>query len=134
MDGVAIMRQLFVENSALTVLVETTNIAAGPLPLNTSLPAIGLQSISVVDRNTLKPGAKRHVTERVQATVLAANYPQMRAVWRAMRRAGADQMPDVPGVSEVEVHTDGAGPDFMDDNTSIQQKSQDFRVSFNELT
>jgi hypothetical protein len=33
---------------------------------------------------------------------------------------------------QVTIHTDSAGPDFMDDSASIHMGSQDFMVGFNE--
>ena len=36
------------------------------------------------------------------------------------------------GSIEVTVHTDYAGPDFLDEETGIHMQTHDFRVSFNE--
>jgi len=48
------------------------------------------------------------------------------------RQAAADQMPTIDGLFDVTVHTDSAGPDFLDEETGIHMQAQDFRVSFNE--
>ena len=89
-------------------------------------------SISGIDRNILKPGSRRQVTERVQVSVLAATYPAAKALMRAARAATADQMPTVTGIENVVVHTDAAGPDFTDPETGIFIQTQDLRVSFLE--
>ena len=83
---------------------------------------------------TLEPPQDRAVTltERVQVTVLARTYPETKAILAAIRTAAADKMPQIDGLTDVTVHTDSAGPDFLDEDTGIHMQTQDFRVSFNE--
>ena len=133
MNGVIAVRILLVTDTGMTALVPPARIAAGMLPQGTDLPAISLMSVSSVDRNIPAPGPKRRVTERVQVTVLAATYRQVKAILAAIRRATADQMPTIDGLFDVTVHTDTAGPDFLDEDTGIHMQSQDLRVSFNEV-
>jgi hypothetical protein len=132
MNGVIAVRTLLVTDTGMTALVPEARIAAGMLPQGTDLPAISLMSVSSVDRNIPAPGPKRRVTERVQVTVLAATYRQVKAILAAVRKAAADQMPTIDGLFDVTVHTDTAGPDFLDEETGIHMQSQDLRVSFNE--
>ena len=132
MNGVIAVRSLLVADTGVTALVPVVRIAAGMLPQGTDLPAISLMSVSSVDRNVPAPGAKRRVTERVQVTVLARTYPEVKAILAAVRNAAADQMPAIDGLTDVTVHTDSAGPDFLDEETGIHMQTQDFRVSFNE--
>jgi hypothetical protein len=132
MNGVIAVRSLLVADTGLTALVPEARIAAGSLPQGTELPAISLMSVSSVDRNIPAPGPKRRVTERVQITVLARAYPETKAILAAIRTAAADQMPAIDGLTDVTVHTDSAGPDFLDEETGIHMQTQDFRVSFNE--
>ena len=132
MNGVIAVRSLLVADTGVTSLVPVARIAAGMLPQGTGLPAISLMSVSSVDRNVPAPGTKRRVTERVQVTVLARTYPETKAIVAAVRKAAADQMPAIDGLFDVTVHTDSAGPDFLDEETGIHMQTQDFRVSFNE--
>ena len=132
MNGVIAVRSLLVADTGMTALVPAARIVAGTIPQGTALPAISLMSVSSVDRNIPAPGPKRRVTERVQVTVLAASYPAAKTIIRAVRTAAADQMPAVDGLTDVAVHTDSAGPDFLDEATGIHMQTQDFRVSFNE--
>ena len=132
MNGVIAVRTLLVTDTGMTALVPEARIAAGMLPQGTDLPAISLMSVSSVDRNISAPGPKRRVTERVQVTVLAATYRQVKAILAAVRKAAADQMPTIDGLFDLTVHTDTAGPDFLDEETGIHMQSQDLRVSFNE--
>ncbi len=132
MNGVIAVRSLLVADTGVTSLVPVVRIAAGMLPQGTDLPAISLMSVSSIDRNVQAPGAKRRVTERVQVTVLVRTYPEVKAIIAAVRQAAADQMPTIDGLFDVTVHTDSAGPDFLDEETGIHMQTQDFRVSFNE--
>ena len=132
MNGVIAVRSLLVADTGVTALVPIARVAAGMLPQGTDLPAISLMSVSSIDRNVQAPGAKRRVTERVQVTVLARTYPEVKAIIAAVRQAAADQMPTIDGLFDVTVHTDSAGPDFLDEETGIHMQTQDFRVSFNE--
>ena len=132
MNGVIAVRTLLVTDTGLTALVPVARIAAGMLPQGTDLPAISLMSVSSVDRNVPAPGPKRRVTERVQVTVLARTYPETKAMLAAIRKAAADQMPTIDGLTDVTAHTDSAGPDFLYEETGIHRQTQDFRVSFNE--
>ncbi len=132
MNGVVAVRSILVADTGVTGPVPMARIAAGMLPQGTDLPAISLMSVSSVDRNVPAPGAKRRVTERVQVTVLARTYPEAKAIIAAVRQAAADQMPTIDGLFDVTVHTDSAGPDFLDEETGIHMQTHDFRVSFNE--
>ncbi|WP_374526738.1 DUF3168 domain-containing protein [Novosphingobium sp.] len=132
MNGVIAVRTLLVTDVGLTALVPAAQIVASTLPQGTSLPAIALMGVSSVDRNIPAPGPKRRVTERVQVTVLAASYPAAKTIIRAVRAAAADRMPAIDGLTDVTVHTESAGPDFLDEATGIHMQTQDFRVSFNE--
>lgn len=132
MNGVIVVRSLLVADTGVTALVPAVRIVAGMLPQGTSLPAMSLMSVSSTDRNIAVPGPNRRVSERVQVTVLSASYPAAKAIIRAVRAAAADQMPAIDGLTDVTVHTDSAGPDFLDEETGIHMQTQDFRVSFNE--
>lgn len=133
MTGVVAVRTVLIANAALTALVPPARIGAGVLPQDTALPAISLTSVSKVDRNIPAPGNYRHVSERVQVTVLARNYPEQLAVMAAVRGAAADQVnPVVSGLTAVTIHTEGAGPDIFSAEASIYQGEQDFRVTYTE--
>ena len=134
MNGVVAVRALLVAHAPLTGLVPIGQIVAGVVPQGSALPALSLMSVSSTDRNIIKAGAVRRVTERVQVTVLAATYPAAKAILKAVRQAAADRSPIIGGIAQVIVHTDSAGPDFLDEQTGIHIQAQDFRVSFNEAT
>lgn len=126
------MRAVLVADG-LGSLVTAAKMFAGPAPLGTALPFVMLESISKVDLNIPSPGDTRFVTERVQVSVIALNYPSQKAIIRAIRHAAADQLyPAVTGISGVTIHTDSAGPDFYDEDYSGWRGSQDFKVRYTE--
>jgi hypothetical protein len=133
MDGVAAVRSVLLADADLIALTPIERVIAGPLPLNAALPSLSLQSVSKVDRNIPAPGATRHVRERVQATVSASNYPQQKAILRAVRHAAADKLNHaVAGLQGVMIHTESAGPDFINEEASIWLGTQDFLVTYLE--
>lgn len=134
MDGVAVMRELLIGNADLLTLVDgaADRIVAGILAPGTDLDALAIERISAVDRNIMAPGANRRVTERVQVTALAKTYPGQKALLKAVKRAAADFVGSAAGLTDVTVHTDAAGPDFMDEQSSIYMGSQDFIVGYTE--
>lgn len=133
MDGVHAVRTVFIADAPLVALVVADSIHAGPLPLGARLPAIALTSVSTIDRNIPSPGPLRHVRERVQAMVHAKNYPEQKAIKRALRGAAADQVDvAVEGITDVTIHTEGGGPDFFDESASIWMGAQDFITTFSE--
>jgi hypothetical protein len=133
MDGVTAVRSVLVADADIIALVPAARIFAGPAPLGTALPFVMLESISILDRNILSPGSQRFVTERVQVTFVAQNYPQQKQLQRAVRHAAADKInPTVAGISGVTIHTDSAGPDFYDQDYAGWRGSQDFRTKYLE--
>ena len=133
MDGVGALRATLVADGALTALVPAGDIAAGPAEVGTTLPLVMLESVSTIDLNIPAPGTHRFVRERVQATVIAADYVNQKAVLRAVRKAAADTLyPAVAGISGVTIHTDSAGPDFYDADFAGWRGSQDFMVTYSE--
>jgi hypothetical protein len=134
MSGVMAVWKLLTASAALTAIVPKARIKAGELPLKTEVPAIGITTISEVDRHTVAQGATRHVTERVQVTIMGETYPQVKQIKRIVKNAGDAKMPVVTGISEVTVRADGAGPDFTDEDVKIPMQMQDFLVSYNEAT
>ena len=132
MNGVVAIRQLLVNDAALVAIVPAARIVSGPLTQGVALPAISITSISTLDRNISSPGATRFVTERVQVTGYHSSYPAKKALLAAVKKALADQAPVVAGIANVTVHTDTAGPDFMDEQARIYMGSHDFRVKYTE--
>lgn len=132
MKGVAAVRAVLKADATLTALVPASRIVGGMLPQGTNLPAISLDSLSVVDRPLPNPGADRFVRERVQATIHASNWDSAKAVKRAVRNAGDSKFPTVSGISNVTIHLAGSGPEIENEEASINLEFQDFSVTYSE--
>lgn len=133
-SGIDAVRTALIADATLIALVPAVRIGAGDLPQGVALPALSLTSISKVDRNIPNPGTYRYVTERIQVMIHAANYPSQKAVTSAVRGAAADKINlSVSGLLNVTIHTDGAGPDIMNEEASIYLGTQDFRVTYSEV-
>lgn len=130
MNGTAAVRSLLVNNAAVTALVPAGRIITGTLALDTALPAISLTDVSSVDQQTLDEPGERFTTDRVQITVLAANYPSLVNVLAKAKSAVDAKFPAIAGLTNVVVRTDGQGPYFTNDAASIHMRSQDVRVSY----
>lgn len=133
MNGVGAIYQLLAADTGVTDLVPVDRIVTGNLPQGVLLEAISITDVSGVDFSTIAPGTERFTTDRVQVTVLASNYESLVAVIKAVKSAGDAKRPTIAGIENVSVRTDGQGPYFTNEDGSIHQKSQDFRVSYNQL-
>ena len=134
MSAVKIITALLHAYAPLTALTTVGRIKAGVLPQGIALPAVSVTEVSSTDRNIISQGALRHVTSRMQVTVLAENYTDQKVLISHVRKACADQIGTIAGVSDVTIHTDSKGPDFNDPDAGFYMQSQDFMVSFNEST
>ncbi|KPH60354.1 DUF3168 domain-containing protein [Novosphingobium sp. ST904] len=132
MDGTAALVAVTTADARMTALVPAARIMAGVLPQGTLLPAISIMRVSSVTRKTLSKQSKTRVTQRVQATIHAATYDEQAAVQKMLVAVADATFPDVDGITEVTVHHDGGGPDFMDEPASLYLGTEDFRIAYNE--
>jgi hypothetical protein len=113
MNGAAVIGELLSGSPELLAIVPASRIKAGALPQGVTLPAVSVTSISGTDLNMLSSWrASAVVTERVQVTVLAANYRDKTTIIDLVRRACANKQGNFASVTEVSVLLDGTGPDF----------------------
>ena len=141
MSGVAVIRYLLANASAVTAVVPAARIMAGDLPLNTVMPAISIVQISSVPRNTVKMGeASVQHTERVQVSVLfkgpqgspaGAGYPGVRSLLKLVLAACPHTRGTVNGISVDSIVPDLEGPDLSDYATALYSGSRDFFVRWN---
>lgn len=131
-DGTTALWFLLKSNAGLTDTVPADRITSGVIPQGSTLPAIGLNHVSTVRRNGVKGGEDAYCVERVQVTVFAATYPNLRAVMALVRGAVSRKPGVVNGTKVDSILTDLEGPDFRDDEAGIYARSQDFIVNFNE--
>lgn len=133
MAAVKVVRYLLANNSPLIAVVPATKIMAGVIPLNTVLPAIAVNHISTVERNTVAMNdATILATSRVQVTVQAKTYTEQKSILELVRKACPVSRGTVNGVVVDSIIPDIAGPDFRDDEAGIFMQSRDFIVKFQE--
>ena len=127
MSGVAIVRYKLANYANLTAVVPATRIQAGVLPQNTALPAISVTLVSGVTGLQLsKPSGLR--TDRVQITVDALTYPQVRQILALCRAALPYTRGTVNSIAGDSILPDIEGPDGFDDLLKTYFQSQDFMV------
>lgn len=131
MSGAAIARQLLVARTALTALVPSARIISGVIPQGTALPCISVTEVSSTDRQTVKGQPVIKVTERVQITVMAADYVSCKQVIAQARKACRNVVGSIGAYSGITCHLDSKGPDFTSEAGFCAQ-SQDVRITFNE--
>lgn len=129
MSGVAIIRYKLANAAALTAVVPTARIQAGVLPQGTALPCISVTQVSGVPLNYVAASSGLH-TDRVQITVDAASYPQVRQILALCRAALPYTRGTVNSIACDSIVPDIEGPDGFDDLLKSYFQSQDYIVTW----
>lgn len=129
MSGVAIIRYKLAQAAALTAVVPATRIQAGVLPQATALPAISVTLVSGVTGLQLAKASGLR-TDRVQITVDATTYPQVRQILALCRAALPYTRGVVNSIACDSILPDIEGPDGFDDLLKTYFQSQDFMVTW----
>lgn len=131
MSGVAVIRYLLANDAAVTAQVPAARIFGGPIPLNTALPAIGVEKISGTQLQTVAMSeSPRLRTDRVQVTVHAGTYPAKETIVSLVRAACGNRHATVNAIAVDSILDAGEGPDFDDPGAFIYERSLDFMVRF----
>lgn len=132
MDGPVALRTALIADATLIALVPASNIIADDAkPEVMGLPALLLRMISQDNRNISNPGSLRHVSERVQVTIMAETRRSRSNIRKALKDAGGDTYPTVSGLTNVTIHATDAGPDYLGEG-SVRIGVQYFRVTYSE--
>ena len=127
MSGVAIVRYKLANYANLTAVVPATRIQAGVLPQGTALPTISVTLVSGMTGLHLAAPSGLHI-DRVQITVDAASYPQVRQILALCRAALPYTRGTVNSIACDSILPDIEGPDGFDDLLKTYFQSQDFIV------
>jgi hypothetical protein len=139
--GVSLIWTTFADMPALNAVVPIERIKSGVLPLKTPLPAISITQISGVPRLdvgmpyslTFPFAPKLFTTDRIQITVMAKTYPQLK------------QVMDLVVGSLITLHynqddcvvdstlLDTMGPDVFDIDDEVYSQSVDYIVKYTPL-
>src|ERR1039457_6465591 len=118
-----------------STLYPYTTLFRSVIPIDTVLPAIGINHISTIERNTVAMNsAKVMATERVQVTVQAKSYSDQKSILELVRKACSNTRATVNGIEVDSILPEIAGPDLRDDELQIFVQSRDFIVKFTEST
>jgi len=131
MSGVAIVRYKLSQYSALTAVVPAARIQAGVLPEGTALPLISVAQTSSTPLNQVAQTSGLR-TDRVQVTVEAASYPDVRTLLALVRAALPYTRGTVNGIACDSIVPDIEGPDGFDNNLMSYFQSQDYIVNWSE--
>lgn len=131
MSGTAIIRYKLAQHAALTAVVPATRIQAGVLPQGTALPCISVTQVSGTTLNQVAQSSGLH-TDRVQITVDAASYPQVRHILALCRAALPYTRGTINGIACDSIVPDIEGPDGFDDLLKSYFQSQDYIVTWSE--
>lgn len=144
MSSVGIVRSILAANAPLTAAIPANRIAAGDLPLQTTLPAISVMQISGSQRLTMAMTEPKQInTDRVQVTIIykgpdgtpagGTGYPGVKAALALVRAA----LPNRNGVVGTltgywldSILPDTVGPDLQDEAGQIFSQSIDFIVKW----
>lgn len=132
MSGVAVILSLCAGDGTVTGIIPADRIVAGTLPLDTALPALGIETISEIDVRVLNRGAWRRVRERVQTRVIGSDYAQAHDLIKAVKRACADKFPAIAGLQNVNVLSVSGGPEGYHPVIGAPQRTHDFLVGYEE--
>lgn len=129
MSGVAIIRYKLANSANLIAVVPAARIQAGVLPQATALPCISVTLVSgVTGLQVAKASGLR--TDRVQVTVDATTYPQVRQILALCRAALPYTRGTVNSIACDSILPDIEGPDGFDDLLKTYFQSQDFMVTW----
>ena len=115
-------------NANLIAQVPAARIFSGPIPLNATLPAIGVTSVSNVPSTNVSMLNTTLMTERVQVTLYATTYPTQKSILALIRTALANAHGTVNGFTCESIVPAGEGPDIFDDVTLVYEQSADYLI------
>ena len=131
MSGVAIIRYKLANHSPLTAVVPATRIQAGVLPEGTAFPLISIAQVSSTPFNQVSKTSGLRA-DRVQITVEAETYPQVRQILALCRAALPYTHATVNSIKCDSLTPDMEGPDGFDSNLMSHFQSQDYLVTWSE--
>lgn len=131
MSAVKVVWYLLSTNATLTATVPVARIQSGPLPLNTTLPAISIEEVSALDRRTVSMlTSDVLISSRVQVMVHAKTYPQKKGILELVRKALPNTSGTVNGVDVDSILPDATSPDLDDIAAGIYEQAKDFFVRY----
>jgi len=130
--SVEVILELLLASGDVAAHVVAASIVPGVVREGAALPALGITEVSSVPVGAIDGQAEYSVvTARVQVTVMAATYPEVKSVLDLVRRACNFQRGQIAGVDVISVVRDTVGPD-LEDMAGNHFQSIDFKVTYHE--
>lgn len=131
MSAVKAIRALLTANAEVAAIV-ADRIYAGVVPQNVAPPAIGITEVSNNQIGAFDAQAEFSlVTSRVQVTAMTKDYPSIKPLLDAIRRACNFQRGQIASVDVASITRDTVGPD-LEDEAGTHFQSIDFKVTYHE--
>lgn len=132
MSAVKVIRALLLAHAPVTSIVGK-KVFAGVIDQGVALPALAVREISRSERKTASLNESTvMVTSRVQVSVLANTYPELKALLQATKLSAGSHTGTIAGVSVRAVTREAVGPEMSNDDAKIFEQSRDFMVVFQE--
>jgi hypothetical protein len=133
--GVAVIRYLLANNAPVLAVVPATRIISGELPINTVMPAIGIEHVDSVPINDIRINETPKVwITRVSVRAYRKDepddrgYPGLKTLLDLVRTACASQRATINSVNVHYIAPDIEGPDMPLPDVGIFTRTQDFLV------
>ena len=131
MSAVKVIHYLLTHNSNLLAVVPAAKIFSGAIPLNTVLPAIAVNEISVIERRTVGMNTPTILsTARIQVSVASKSYSDQKSILELVRKACPNTAGLVNSVNVDSILPEFVGPDLRDDDAGVYLQTRDFTVKF----
>jgi hypothetical protein len=133
MSGVAIVRALLASTPAVTALVPASRIIAGFADQALVRPLITVTQVSANEVPTVgRRLSVKMIRERVQVTVLADKYLDLKKIMKAAALGAGVHTGVVVGIVVKSVLPENVGPEIPPGDDKIFEQSRDFMVTFVE--
>jgi hypothetical protein len=133
MSGVAIVRALLASTPAITALVPASRIIAGFADQALVRPLITVTQVSASEVPTVgRRLSVKMIRERVQVTVLADKYLDLKKIMKAAALGAGVHGGVVVGIVVKSVMPENVGPEIPPGDDKIFEQSRDFMVTFVE--
>lgn len=119
---------LLSKNAALLAVVPKSRMFPSVIPLGTTLPALTYMLVSSTEDTAIGLTSNR-LRSRIQITVAAQTYPQVKQVIALVNTACNHKQGTFNGVQVDSVIKDVVGADFRDDDEEIFYSTIDFRIA-----
>jgi len=132
MRAESVIYQLITADAAVAALVGS-KVYPGRLPQNTVMPAVAYELIG--SREILPIGAQVGgvlLKSRVQVSVLAKTYAEVKTIHEAIRKALLFQHGQIAGVSVISLTREFIGPDARDDALGLYTQGVDYLLVHDE--